>query len=184
MTCISKFLTNPLFNIQLFLLQVNPSTADRVTQQIQSKFGDYSLILPYLEESKRLIGISTSPPPPPAPQSRHHSPVSSRLQPPSSSSTSSSQEFKKPHQGSGGSSRPLNSSGSSSSYGKPTYDGGRGGYPQQVKHPSHGRPPNGVLPSSKGPPPSVSSPSNGRVHGSSRSVPPRLPIDQVRKTFF
>lgn len=165
-----------MFSFQF--LQVNSSSADRVTQQIQSKFGDYTLILPYLDEPKRLIGISTSPPPP---QSRHHSPVSSRLQPPTSNT--STQEFKKPHQGGGGSgggNRPsVNSSSTSSSYGKVSYDGGRGGYPPQVKHPSHGRPPNGVLPSSKGPPQSVTSPSGGRVHGSSRNVPPRISIDQV-----
>lgn len=148
-----------------------------MTQQIQSKFGDFNMILPYLDDTKRLIGIATSPPPS---QARHHPPVSSRLQPPaSSSSTSSSSEFKKPHQGNGG--RPPSGSGV---YGKAPYDGGRGGYPQQVKHPGHGRPPNGVLPSSKGPQPPVTSPSGGRVHGSSRNVPPRLSIDQVRWIHF
>lgn len=114
-----------------------------MTQQIEQHLGPFHMMRPFLEETKRLIGVDgPHPPPSPAPVP---SCASSRLQAPPP-------EFKKPpqqsshHQGvtRGGFVKPQD--------GKPPY-GGRGGYPgQPVKHGgSNDQRSNSIVPP-KGPP--------------------------------
>lgn len=59
-----------------FNLQVNPSSTDPVTQQIQSKLGDFQRVRPYLDQSGsgQLIGVDLVPQSPggPPPSPRHH----------------------------------------------------------------------------------------------------------------
>ncbi|XP_066257189.1 AF4/FMR2 family member lilli isoform X2 [Euwallacea similis] len=139
--------------------RVSPSSSDPVTHAIQSKLGDFSRVLPYLDQkdSSGLIGVDGVPPSP-GPMLQRASPplptiTSSRLQ----TSPDPRHEFKKPHQHSmhppplaghqrGGYVKPAE--------GKPPY-GGRGGYPgQPVKRGSAagGHRANGIVPA-KGPPP-------------------------------
>lgn len=57
-------------------MQVNPSATDPVTQQIQSKLGDFQRVRPYLDQSESglLIGVDLVPQSPggPPPSPRHH----------------------------------------------------------------------------------------------------------------
>lgn len=154
------------------MFQINPSSNDRVSQQIQSNLGNYALVKNLLDNShSRYIGIDGVPPSP-APGGASASAVASRLQP--------QPEFKKPHQ----SNSSSNGSSSRSNHhhhqsaarggfikpadGKPPYEG-RGGYPgQPVKHGSgtNNHRSNGIVPA-KGPPPAgtfPSSSSSSRVH--------------------
>jgi hypothetical protein len=122
-------------------VRVNPSSTDPVTQQIQSKLGDFQRLKPFLDH-KDLIGVDGVPPSPGVPNgpSSRHNPFMSNL--PSSGGASSrlqpspeprNMEFKKPHHHQmhhqhqrGGYVKPAD--------GKPPYEG-RGGYPgQPVKH--------------------------------------------------
>ncbi|KAF5270090.1 hypothetical protein FQA39_LY08502 [Lamprigera yunnana] len=179
----------PLFGVPV---KVNPSSADRVTQQIQSKLGDYQRVKPFLDDSKRLIGVDGVPPSPGVPTSAANPLLSSssRLPPgtnsnlvlpsrPQSSDTRS--EFKKPPQN-----RPPHHPHQRREFikptdGKPPYEG-RGGYPGQPIKPgssiSNHRT-NGIVPI-KLPPPSSSqsssSSANLRLHGSARNLP-RISLD-------
>nr|CAI5848806.1 unnamed protein product [Callosobruchus analis] len=132
---------------------VNPSAADPVTQQIQSKLGDFQRVRPFLSSTSDngLIGVDGVPP----------SPGAGSCAPPSGS------EFKKPHQQQQSQPHPLPPHHSHQpprggyvkpADGKPPY-GGRGGYPgQPVKHGSGGAAAaaahraNGMLQTAKGPP--------------------------------
>jgi hypothetical protein len=176
-------------------VRVNPSSTDPVTQQIQSKLGDFQRLKPFLDH-KDLIGVDGVPPSPGVPNgpSSRHNPFMSNL--PSSGGASSrlqpspeprNMEFKKPHHHQmhhqhqrGGYVKPAD--------GKPPYEG-RGGYPgQPVKHGSGitNHRSNGILPA-KGPPQSSpnssasllpSNNSSSRIHNSGVRNHPRNTFEQ------
>jgi hypothetical protein len=180
---------------------VNPSSTDPVTQQIQSKLGDFQRLKPFLDH-KDLIGVDGVPPSPGVPNgpSSRHNPFMSNL--PSSGGASSrlqpspeprNMEFKKPHHHQmhhqhqrGGYVKPAD--------GKPPYEG-RGGYPgQPVKHGSGitNHRSNGILPA-KGPPQSSpnssasllpSNNSSSRIHNSGVRNHPRNTFEQVSKQHY
>lgn len=165
-----------VFTFSSFLLQVDPSSTDRVTHEIQKKLGDFSHVKPYLEDPKRLIGIDGVPA---SPSPGLNPAALSRLQPQS--------EFKKPHQANG---RPTHHPHPRGGFvkpadGKPPYEG-RGGYPgQPVKHGSgtNNHRSSGIVPAKGPPPPSSSSQSSSissssRIHNSARNLP-RIHLDQV-----
>ncbi|KAK4887756.1 hypothetical protein RN001_004027 [Aquatica leii] len=177
----------PLFGVPV---RVNPSSADRVTQQIQSKLGDYQRVKPFLDDSKRLIGVDGVPPSPGGPNALSSS--SSRLPPAATTNLvlptrpTPSSEFKKPPQNSG---RPPHHPHQRREFvkptdGKPPYEG-RGGYPGQPIKPgssiSNHRT-NGIVPIKPPPPPqSQSSLGSSRVHGAARNLP-RISLDQGAAT--
>ncbi|KAF5294891.1 hypothetical protein FQR65_LT10689 [Abscondita terminalis] len=188
----------PLFGAPV---RVNPSSTDRVTQQIQSKLGDYQRVKPFLDDSKRLIGVDGVPPSPGGPITTLNALLSSTTRLPavattnsvlpsrptsSSSSSSSSSEFKKPPQNSA---RPQHHPHQRREFvkptdGKPPYEG-RGGYPGQPIKPgssiSNHRT-NGIVPIKPPPPPLQSqssslNSSSSRIHGAARNLP-RISIEQ------
>ncbi|XP_060531645.1 AF4/FMR2 family member lilli isoform X2 [Cylas formicarius] len=148
-------------------IRVSPSTRDPVTQQIQSKLGDFQRLRHLIDQkdSSGLIGVDGVPPSPGGPPTRHHTAHQSATSPSGGSnnrhqtSPDSRLEFKKPNhhpphhppggQQRGGYVKPAE--------GKPPY-GGRGGYPgQPVKHGSStaatSHRSNGGIMTAKGPPP-------------------------------
>lgn len=153
------------------LFQVNPSSTDLETQQIQSKLGDYSHFKHLLDEPKRLIGVDGVPASP--------VPSSTRGQPPGSAN-----EFKKPSHGSG---RPPSSQPHSHQVqrggftkpadGKPPYEG-RGGYPGQPVKSISGHRSNGIVPP-KGPP---NSGIPNRVSNAGRTLP-RIHLNEHQVRF-
>lgn len=177
---------------------MNPSSTDRVTQQIQSKLGDYQRVQPYLDDSKRLIGVDGVPPSPACPSAPSSSSrpnvnpslvLPSRLQPPPDTRP----EFKKPPQNNG---RPHQQPHQRRDFvkpsdGKPPYEG-RGGYPGQPIKPSgsiSNHRVKGIGPVKPPPPQSTNSSSSSssqsnsgssRIHATSRNLP-RISLDQVSR---
>lgn len=150
----------------VWLLQVNPAAADRCTQQIQTKLGDYNAVKHHLlQEPLRLFGIDGNGPPTPGPGSAGAAAAAAAA---AAATTTTAPEFKRPAPG------PAPSGGAGSNHhhgrhhppppqprggfvkpadGKPNY-AGRGQYPgQPVKHGGGGdHRSNGIVPN-KGPPP-------------------------------
>lgn len=165
------------------LFQVNPAAADRCTQQIQTKLGDYNAVKHLLQEPLRLFGIDGNGPPTPggAAAGQAHAHAQAHAQGAAggaagaaaaggpAAAAQAAPEFKRPAPGSSsnhhhGSGRhhlppPQHRGGFlKPADGKPAY-AGRGQYPgQPVKHGGGGdHRSNGLVPN-KGPPPASSRP--------------------------